>query len=186
MPSVVDATGLERANGWRYSAELVGNTFVGLPIGSVLFAAAVWLPFGVDAVSFVLASPAVAQSIAGPGKTGPVPNPVLLDITGLFQEKFASVGDDMFIGGQPTEKALRDLGLLAIERIHGVVLPLPVVSAAEARVALAQDLVRQPAGHRHRVRDELELTLDLDVVERAGIAHVDRSIEADQIGRAHV
>jgi uncharacterized protein (TIGR01244 family) len=56
-----------------------------------------------------LALPAGAQQIAGKGKTGEVPAPVLLDTTGLFQAKYARVGDDMFIGGQPTEKALRDL-----------------------------------------------------------------------------
>jgi len=40
---------------------------------------------------------ASAQTIVG--KTGPVPNPVALDTTGMFQAKFVSVGDDMFIGG---------------------------------------------------------------------------------------
>ena len=59
------------------------------------------------AVSVTL--PAGAQSIVGKDKSGPVPNPVALDTTGMFQAKFASVGDDMFIGGQPTEKALREL-----------------------------------------------------------------------------
>ena len=59
------------------------------------------------AVSVVL--PAGAQSVVGKDRTGPVPNPVNLDTTGLFQAKFVSVGDDMFIGGQPTEKALREL-----------------------------------------------------------------------------
>lgn len=53
--------------------------------------------------------PAGAQSVVGKGKTGPAPDPVNLDITGLFQAKFASVGSDLFIGGQPTEKALREL-----------------------------------------------------------------------------
>ncbi|MFM7253913.1 MAG: MFS transporter [Ilumatobacteraceae bacterium] len=60
VPSVVDADQLERANGWRYSAELVGNTFVGMPMGSVLFATAVWLPFGIDAASFAVAAVLVA------------------------------------------------------------------------------------------------------------------------------
>ena len=46
---------------------------------------------------------ASAQSVVGKGKTGPAPDPVNLDITGLFQAKFASVGSDLFIGGQPTE-----------------------------------------------------------------------------------
>jgi uncharacterized protein (TIGR01244 family) len=56
-----------------------------------------------------LAVPAGAQQIAGKGRTGEVPAPVMLDTTGMFQAKYARVGDDMFIGGQPTEKALRDL-----------------------------------------------------------------------------
>ncbi|MCB0979517.1 MAG: MFS transporter [Acidimicrobiaceae bacterium] len=55
LPAIVPAEQLERANGWRYSAEVAANTFIGLPIGSALFALAVWLPFGVDAASFVVA-----------------------------------------------------------------------------------------------------------------------------------
>jgi uncharacterized protein (TIGR01244 family) len=50
-----------------------------------------------------------AQRLTGPRPTGDVPAPVVLDPHGQFQEKFASVGDDLFISGQPTEQALRDL-----------------------------------------------------------------------------
>jgi len=50
-----------------------------------------------------------AQRLTGPRPTGDVPAPVSLDTRGQFQEKFASVGDDVFISGQPTERALRDL-----------------------------------------------------------------------------
>jgi hypothetical protein len=60
------------------------------------------------ALGLLLAFPVAAQSVVK-DKTGPVPNPVNLDTTGLFQAKFVSVGDDMFIAGQPTEKALREL-----------------------------------------------------------------------------
>jgi uncharacterized protein (TIGR01244 family) len=45
-------------------------------------------------------------------KSGPIatpPAPVLLDTTGMFLARFASVGDDIFIAGQPTEKALREM-----------------------------------------------------------------------------
>lgn len=56
LPAIVPSEDLEKANGWRYSVETAANTFLGLPIGSVLFAAAVWLPFGVDAASFVIAA----------------------------------------------------------------------------------------------------------------------------------
>ncbi len=50
-----------------------------------------------------------AQHLTGPRPTGGVPAPVALDTRGQFQEKFARVGDDVFISGQPTDRALRDL-----------------------------------------------------------------------------
>jgi uncharacterized protein (TIGR01244 family) len=50
-----------------------------------------------------------AQRLTGPHATGAVPAPVALDTHGQFQDKFARVGDDVFISGQPTERALRDL-----------------------------------------------------------------------------
>jgi uncharacterized protein (TIGR01244 family) len=50
-----------------------------------------------------------AQRLTGRKPTGDVPAPVALDTLGLFQARFVKVGDDMFIGGQPTERALREL-----------------------------------------------------------------------------
>jgi uncharacterized protein (TIGR01244 family) len=50
-----------------------------------------------------------AQHLTGPRPTGGVPAPVVLETHGQFQEKFARVGDDVFISGQPTGVALRDL-----------------------------------------------------------------------------
>ena len=58
------------------------------------------------AVPFAAAS---SQKLTGPNSTVAPPAPVPLDTTGMFQAKFVKVGDDVFIGGQPTEKALRDL-----------------------------------------------------------------------------
>jgi len=56
LPSIVDADQLEKANGRRYSAELTANIFLGTPLGGALFALAIWLPFGVDAVSYLAAA----------------------------------------------------------------------------------------------------------------------------------
>jgi uncharacterized protein (TIGR01244 family) len=67
------------------------------------------------AVSAVIPVVTGAQRLTGPNPTGAVPAPVSLETRGLFQEKFASVGSDVFISGQPTERALRDL------RAQGVV-----------------------------------------------------------------
>ena len=60
LPAIVQGDQLGRANGLRYSAEITGNTFLGAPLGSIMFAAAVWLPFGFDAATFVVAAILVA------------------------------------------------------------------------------------------------------------------------------
>jgi MFS family permease len=56
VPLIVPTSQLEKANGRRFAAEIAANSFVGTLIGSVLFVAAVWLPFGVDASSFAIAA----------------------------------------------------------------------------------------------------------------------------------
>ena len=61
------------------------------------------------AMSAVITSVCDAQRLTGPRPTGAVPAPVALETHGQFQDKFARVGDDVFISGQPTEQALRDL-----------------------------------------------------------------------------
>ncbi len=66
-----------------------------------------------------------AQRLTGPHPTGTVPAPVALETRGLFQEKFARVGDDVFISGQPTEQGLREL------RAQGVTTVVNLRSAPE-------------------------------------------------------
>jgi uncharacterized protein (TIGR01244 family) len=61
------------------------------------------------AMSAVMSGVCGAQRLTGPHPMGSVPAPVALETRGLFQDKFARVGDDVFISGQPTERALRDL-----------------------------------------------------------------------------
>lgn len=56
VPSVVPDRLLERASSRTQIGQLVANNFVGTPVGGVLLAAAVWLPFGVNAASFVIAA----------------------------------------------------------------------------------------------------------------------------------
>src|SRR5436305_13916799 len=86
------------------------------------------------------AAPAAAQSIVGKGKTGPVPSPVTLDPAGLFQAKFVSVGDDMFIAGQPTEKALRDLRAKGVTTIVNLRMPREMAGVGFDEAALAKEL----------------------------------------------
>jgi len=81
-----------------------------------------------------------AQSVVGKDKTGPVPNPVNLEITGMFQAKFASVGDDMFIGGQPTEKALRDLRARGVTTVVNLRMPQEMAQVGFDEAALVKEL----------------------------------------------
>jgi uncharacterized protein (TIGR01244 family) len=92
------------------------------------------------ALTILLALPAGAQSIVGKGKTGPVPNPVPLDTTGLFQSKFVSVGDDMFIAGQPTEKALRELKAKGVTTVVNLRMPEEMARVGFDEAALAKEL----------------------------------------------
>jgi uncharacterized protein (TIGR01244 family) len=88
----------------------------------------------------LFALPASAQSIVGKGKTGPVPNPVAQDPTGLFQSKFSTVGDDMFIGGQPTEKALRDLQAKGVTTVVNLRMPQEMTQVGFDEEALVKQL----------------------------------------------
>jgi uncharacterized protein (TIGR01244 family) len=96
------------------------------------------LAIGLFVVS--LATPAGAQHIAGNGRSGPVPAPVILDTTGMFQGRYASVGDDMFIGGQPTEKALRELRAKGVTTVVNLRMPEEMARVKFDEAALAKEL----------------------------------------------
>jgi uncharacterized protein (TIGR01244 family) len=50
-----------------------------------------------------------AQQFTRSGSIAHVAEPTTLDTTGMFQARAVKVGEDMFISGQPSERALRDL-----------------------------------------------------------------------------
>ncbi len=55
LPSIVPHGALERANGRLWSVELVGNALLGPALGAVLIAAALPLPFAVNAAAYLIA-----------------------------------------------------------------------------------------------------------------------------------
>lgn len=65
--------------------------------------------FPLALLSAAAIAPVSAQKVTGGASLRTVPAPVLLDTTGMFQDRYARVGDDLFIAGQPTEKALREM-----------------------------------------------------------------------------
>jgi uncharacterized protein (TIGR01244 family) len=74
--------------------------------------------YGVGATVFAaMAGVCGAQRLTGPNPTAGVPAPVPMELRGLFQEKLARVGDDVFISGQPTERALRDLAAQGVTTV---------------------------------------------------------------------
>jgi predicted MFS family arabinose efflux permease len=60
LPSIVDLETLNKANGRLVSARWVANSFVGPPLGALLFVAAAALPVAVDAITFLVAAVLVA------------------------------------------------------------------------------------------------------------------------------
>jgi uncharacterized protein (TIGR01244 family) len=58
---------------------------------------------------FVAPGRAVSQGAARQTAIPTIADPIILDTTGLFQARFARIGADLFIAGQPTERGLREL-----------------------------------------------------------------------------
>ena len=56
LPAIVPAEGLERANGNLWGAEMVANSFVGPPVGSLLLGIGFALPFFIDAGTVAVAA----------------------------------------------------------------------------------------------------------------------------------
>jgi len=73
VPSIVPTEVLEKANGRRFASEIAANSFIGTPLGSVMFVAAMWLPFGFDAASFAIAAALVLTLHAATSARPPVP-----------------------------------------------------------------------------------------------------------------
>lgn len=69
VPALVDPEDLERANGRIVAAQVIGNEFVGPPLGALLFGLAVVLPFGASAFSLLIAALLVMGLV---GKLRPV------------------------------------------------------------------------------------------------------------------
>lgn len=76
MPSIVDKAQLERANGRLWGAELVMNQFVGPPVGGLLIAMALVIPFVVHTGTFMI-SALILITLVGtfraPEREGPRP-----------------------------------------------------------------------------------------------------------------
>ncbi len=91
-------------------------------------------------LTVVLALPAAGQRIVGTAEPGPAPDPILLANDGLFQARFASVGDDMFIAGQPTEAGLRELRARGVTTVVNLRMPEEMAKVGFDEAALSKAL----------------------------------------------
>jgi MFS family permease len=64
VPALVDDDQLERSGGLLVASEIVAGSLLGPPLGGLLFGLAVAVPFGLDAVSFLVAA-VLAAAISG-------------------------------------------------------------------------------------------------------------------------
>ena len=95
---------------------------------------------GFAVMSAVTSGVCGAQRLTGPHPTGNVPAPVALDTRGLFQDKFARVGDDVFISGQPTERALRELRAQGVTTVVNLRSPPEMARVPFDEAALVKEL----------------------------------------------
>jgi uncharacterized protein (TIGR01244 family) len=63
-----------------------------------------------------------------------------METRGLFEDKLASVGDDMFISGQPTERALRDLRAQGVTTVINLRSPPEMARVPFNEAALVKEL----------------------------------------------
>ncbi len=88
----------------------------------------------------LLVPEARAQKLTGPKSTVAPPAPVALDTTGLFLAKFVQVGEDVFIGGQPTEKGLREMKDRGVTTVVNLRTPPEMERVGFDEAALAKEL----------------------------------------------
>lgn len=74
-------------------------------------------------VSLLFTGTAESQKVVGAVSFESIPKPVLLPTEGLFTDRFAKVGDDFYIAGQPTERALRDLKAQGVTTVINLRMP---------------------------------------------------------------
>ena len=92
------------------------------------------------AVLVLTSSAAAGQKLVGQQTIKSVPAPVLLGTSGMFLERYAKVGDDLFIAGQPTEKALREMKAQGVTTVINLRMPEEMARIGFDEKKLIEDL----------------------------------------------
>ena len=73
--------------------------------------------------ALLLSGTSDAQKLVGDAQIQSLPAPVLLDTAGMFLDRYARVGDDFYIGGQPTDRALREMKKAGVTTVINLRMP---------------------------------------------------------------
>jgi MFS family permease len=93
LPRVVERSQLERANGLQMGAEIVGNQFIGPPLGGLLFSVTAALPILLDAGTFLVAAGLLALITASAGRAAVRPGEARLGDSAPGADPEAVVAD---------------------------------------------------------------------------------------------
>lgn len=97
--------------------------------------------FAAAALACTLAPAALsAQKFVGTQGAVKLSDPVSLDPSGLFLDTFVSVGQDMFIAGQPTERGLSELRARGVTTVINLRTPQEMQRVSFDEAALAKQL----------------------------------------------
>jgi MFS family permease len=110
LPSIVEPHQLEKANGRRYSAEMTANIFLGTPLGGALFTLAIWLPFGVDAATY-LAAALLVIGLRGTFRSDVDPAKEVTTLTQDVREGFRWLRSSRIMFGMALALGITNLGL---------------------------------------------------------------------------
>lgn len=88
----------------------------------------------------ITSSTAAAQRVVRQPALTSVPAPSLLETAGLFQERYAKIGDDLIIAGQPTERALRDMKAMGVTTVVNLRSPSEMLRIGFDEAKLIADL----------------------------------------------
>jgi uncharacterized protein (TIGR01244 family) len=92
------------------------------------------------AATLIVPATGTAQQVAGPDQIRTLPAPVILDTTGMFLARYARVGDDVFIAGQPTPDALREMKKLGVTTVINLRMPREMERIGFDEPALVEEL----------------------------------------------
>jgi len=102
VPTLVDADDLDRANGRISTVEIVTNDFAGGPVGTFAFAIAPWLPFVIDAISYLTSTvpfsrlpPSRATPMAQPGAGQPGTDVAGVDAASSASSVWVELGEGL-------------------------------------------------------------------------------------------